>query len=73
MNFLGVGAVEIFIILAVAFLVLGPGKTITMVKSAGKMIGEVRRAMGDLTTAIEEEERQVGHGVPPDEPPKDGR
>ena len=73
MNFLGVGALEIFIILAVAFLVLGPGKTITMVKSAGKMIGEVRRAMGDLTTAIEEEERQVNLGVPPDEPPKDGR
>jgi len=73
LNFLGVGALEMFVILAVAFLVLGPGKTITMVKSAGKMIGEVRRAMGDLTTAIEEEERQVDRGVPPDDPPKDGR
>ena len=72
MGFGGIGFSEIFIILVVALLVLGPGKTLNMAKTAGKMIGEVRRAMGDLTSAIEEEERNRGNpGPSPAKRPED--
>lgn len=58
MGFGGIGFSEILIILVVALLVVGPGRTISMAKTAGKMMGEVRRAMTDLTNTIEEEDRQ---------------
>ncbi len=58
MGFGGIGFSEILIILFVALLVVGPGRTISLAKTAGKMMGEVRRAMTDLTNTIEEEDRQ---------------
>ena len=58
MGFGGIGFSEILIILVVALVVVGPGRTISMAKTAGKMMGEVRRAMTDLTNTIEEEDRQ---------------
>ena len=68
----GIGYQEIFIILVVALLVLGPGKTLNMAKTAGKMVSEVRRAMGDITSAIEEEERNQGNpGPSPAQKPED--
>ena len=59
MDFLGIGILELLVILVVALLVLGPAKTMEMARNAGKMLGEVRRAMGDLSRAVEEEERQL--------------
>ena len=67
----GIGIPELFIILAVALLVVGPARTISMAKTAGKMMGEVRRAMGDLTDSIEEESRQSTSGTRSDDRPKD--
>ena len=37
----------------VAFLVLGPGKTMDMAKSAGKILGEVRRSMADISKVMD--------------------
>ena len=67
----GIGILELFIILAVALLVVGPARTISMAKTAGKMMGEVRRAMGDLTDSIEEESRQSTYGNRSDDRPED--
>ncbi len=67
----GIGIPELFIILAVALLVVGPARTISMAKTAGKMMGEVRRAMGDLTDSIEEESRQSTSGTRSDDRPED--
>ena len=39
MNFLGVGVPEIGVILLVAFLVLGPSRSISMARAAGKLLG----------------------------------
>ncbi len=47
------GILEIFVIMLVAFLVLGPGKTMNMAKGAGKILGEVRRSMADLSKVME--------------------
>ena len=59
MDLFGIGPLELILILVVAIIVLGPAKTMNMAKGAGKMMGEVRRAFGDLSKAMEEEERDL--------------
>ena len=53
MNFFGVGIMELAIIFLVAFLVMGPLKTIEMARSAGKLIGDLRRTVNDITAAAD--------------------
>ena len=60
MDLFGIGLLELLVVLVVALMVLGPKKTVHMARSAGKMLGEVRRAMGDLSRAIDEEEWETG-------------
>jgi len=55
LNLFGVGSLEIIIILLVAFLVLGPTQLLGMAKGLGKVVGELRNAMGQFTRMIEEE------------------
>jgi len=69
LNFLGIGVLEIVVILVIALVVLGPGRTVNMARSAGKMLGEVRRAMGDLSRAVEDEERELNRRTPGSEEP----
>ena len=79
MDILGIGPLELIMVLVVALVVLGPSKSVTMARNAGKMIGEVRRAMGDLSRAIEEEElgsdpgvaRNGGQGYQRENPPEE--
>ena len=52
MNFMGMGIPEVGVILLVAFLVLGPGRSIDMARTAGKMVGDLRRSFGDVTSAF---------------------
>ncbi len=52
MNFMGMGIPELGVILLVAFLVLGPGRAIDMARSAGKIMGDLRRSFGDVTSAM---------------------
>ena len=59
MDIFGIGMLEILVVLVVALVVLGPGRTLDMARGAGKMLGEVRRAMTDLSKVMEEEEREL--------------
>ncbi len=52
MNFMGMGIPEVGVILLVAFLVLGPGRSIDMARSAGKLLGDLRRSFNDVTRAV---------------------
>ena len=78
MNFMGMGLLELGVIFLVAFLVLGPGKSIEMARTAGKMIRDLRRSMADITAAIDLEERESsgtrksGPGADRDKDPDDG-
>lgn len=65
MNFLGIGFMELMVILLVAFLVVGPGRSIDMARRAGKVLGDLRRGFSEVTEAISVEERQRAHSQQP--------
>ena len=72
MNFMGVGLMELAVILLVAFLVLGPGRSIDMARKSGKLLGDLRRTFGEVTDAISVEQQQEQRGQqrpPPAAPP----
>ena len=60
MNFMGIGIMELGVILLVGFLVLGPGRSIDMARRTGKIVGDLRRTFAEVTDAISTE--QSGHG-----------
>ena len=64
---MGIGFLELLVIVLVAVIVLGPAKAIDMARSAGKMVGEVRRSFTDLSSTLEPSKWEY----PPDGP--DGR
>ena len=59
MNFMGMGIHEVGVILLVAFLVLGPGRSIDMAKNAGKLLGDLRRSFNEVTSAVSVESQQA--------------
>ena len=65
MNIMGMGLMELAVVLLVAFLVLGPGRSIDMAKRTGKVLGDLRRTFGEVTDAISTEERQRTHSQQP--------
>ncbi len=75
MNFMGMGIPEIGVIVLVAFLVLGPGRSIDMARNAGKLLGDLRRSFNDVTRAVTVEADQLGtsqgrkQDAPEDPPP----
>lgn len=60
MNFMGIGIMELGVILLVGFLVLGPGRSIDMARRTGKVLGDLRRTFNEVTEAISTEEREGG-------------
>ena len=52
MNFMCMGIPELGVIFLVAFLVLGPGRAIDTARNVGKVLGDLRRSFGDVTSAI---------------------
>ena len=68
MNFMGMGPLELGVILVVAFIVLGPSRSIDMARTAGKAIGELRRTFADLTAAVSLEQRQEQGSREPEPP-----
>ena len=48
MNFLGLGTLEIGVILLVAFIFLGPERMIGVARTLGKLVAELRRMTADL-------------------------
>ena len=65
MNFMGIGFMELLVILLVAFLVVGPGRSIEMARRTGKVLGDLRRGFSEVTEAISVEERQRAHSQQP--------
>jgi len=57
MNFMGMGLAELAVIMVVAFLVLGPNRTINMVRTAGKILADLRRTFNDVAAAVSLEEK----------------
>ena len=68
MNLMGMGMPEMAVVLLIAFLVLGPGKSIEMARTVGKIVGELRRSFNDLAAAVTLEEGQE-RGSPAAGPP----
>jgi sec-independent protein translocase protein TatB len=64
-----VGAGELFVILAVALVVLGPNRLPEAVRTAGKVVGEVRRITGgfqqELRSALEADGTDGTDGADP--------
>ncbi len=58
MNFMGMGIVELGVVLIIGFLVLGPSRSIDTARSAGKLIGELRRSFNEVMEAINLERDQ---------------
>ena len=51
MNVFGIGGLELVVILLVAFVALGPGKTIDVARTIGRMTREARRTFTDIMDA----------------------
>ena len=51
MNFLGMGMFELAVIFLVAFLALGPIKSVEMARTAGKVLGDLRRTFNEVIAA----------------------
>jgi TatA/E family protein of Tat protein translocase len=60
-----IGIGEILVILAVALLVLGPDKLPGVMRSAGKILGDLRRASGEF-------QRTFNADIAPPPPPPSG-
>lgn len=76
MNVMGIGLAEAGVILLVAFLVLGPNRSIAMARTAGKVLGELRKTFTEMAAAVSQEQGEdstaLRRKAPPDagdEPP----
>ena len=58
MNVMGIGLMEFAVIFLVAFLVLGPGRTIGMARTAGKLLGDMKRTFSEVAAAASLEQRE---------------
>ena len=62
MNFMGIGMAELAVILLVAFLVLGPSRSISMARTAGQLLSNLRRTFNEVTAAVSQEQaEQAAH------------
>ena len=72
MNFMGMGVLEIGVVFVVAFLVLGPSRTIDTARTAGRLMRDLRRNFSEVMDAVNLE-RDLQDGppgqVPTDNPP----
>jgi sec-independent protein translocase protein TatA len=55
MDFFGIGPWEIFLILIVALIVIGPGKIPEIARTLGRTVRAIRKASAELTTAVTRE------------------
>ena len=57
MNILGMGTMEILLVLLIAFIVLGPQKMVDVARMLGKASRELRRMSADLPRLVLDEEK----------------
>ncbi|MSQ06417.1 MAG: hypothetical protein EXR54_04255 [Dehalococcoidia bacterium] len=70
MNFLGMGPMEIVVVLVVAFLVLGPGKSIDLARGAGKVFRDLRATFSNMSKAVDLTQDDPPAARKPDPPPE---
>ena len=58
MNLMGIGLPELLVIFLIAFLALGPNRSISMARTAGKVLGDLRRTFSEVAAAVDLEERE---------------
>jgi TatA/E family protein of Tat protein translocase len=74
MNFLGMGPMELMVILVLALIVFGPGKLPEIAGQVGRVVRDFRRMTGELSTefnrtlSLELEERKTGAAPAPAAP-----
>lgn len=73
MNVFGMGLPEMMVILVVAFLALGPGKSIEMARTAGKLVRDLRRTFNEVVTAVNLDEDESSSRRPPGPKPSEPR
>ncbi len=56
---MGIGTDELLLILAIAFLVVGPGDLVKAARSLGKTYGQLSSLKDDFFKAVEEEKKCV--------------
>ena len=77
MNFLGMGPMELMVILVMALVIFGPGKLPEIAGQVGRVVRDFRRMTGDLssefnrTLSLEIEERKAAQAPAPPAPPAD--
>ena len=74
MNILGMGPLELFLILALALVVLGPDKLPEIARQVGKTVAEIRRVSSEVTGELQrglqlDEDRKPPTFQPPAPPP----
>lgn len=52
MNFMGIGMPEMLVIFVIAFLALGPSKSIDMARTAGRIMRDLRRTFNEVASAV---------------------
>ena len=59
MGFMGIGPMELIMILVIGLLVLGPNKIPGVARALGKAYGEFRRTMAEVTEPVKEFTKEV--------------
>lgn len=76
MNFLGMGPMELMVILVLALIIFGPGKLPEIAGQVGRAVRDFRRMTGELssefnrTLSLEIEERKAAQAGTPPAPPE---
>ena len=68
MSVFGIGTLELAVILLVAFVALGPGKTIEVARTIGRVAREARRTFTDIMDAASLSDHDTGARRNPPEP-----
>ena len=64
MTFLGMGTLEVLVILLVAFIFLGPERLSAAGRTLGKLVGQARQMTSDMSSMVMAEEDGVSHPRP---------
>lgn len=70
MNIIGMGPLEVLVILLLAFILLGPQKMVDGARLLGRAYREVRRMSADLPAMVLEDEPSRTTQRPPEEAPR---
>ena len=68
MDFMGIGPVEMLMVVFVAFLILGPARMVEGARSLGKFMQEINRVTSDLANVISIEQDPLDEEPDPSRP-----